>query len=573
MIKQLIYALKSGCIKSCLTNTIEIQVGEQVFLLLDREQIPALPERIIATVTNVQHGHAATVYSRQYTFEYDNAEILTAGVSFIEACTIKSVPLCVSCCDLLDARVDVLEGSGAGLVARVAAAEADINALEAKDVVLQAADAALASRVATAETDINALEAKDVVLQNADAALAGRVTAAEADIDALQAGTATLQNADTALAARVTTTESRIANAEADINALELKDVALQNADALLAGRVSTAEADINALELRDTILQTADATLAGRVAILENADTTLAGRVSLVESRPATTLTNNASPFSWNPTTQTGNIPQSSSIVANTDGTFTFNNGTGGAGATIDTKGGISSDANNELTLGADLKAKFVSKIATAQEASDGTDNSKIMTPLRVAQEYLRKAGGVMTGVLTLAANPTLAMHAATKSYVDALLSGDGMPVGAVVPFSSSAVPQTWLFANGQEVSRTEYAELFALLGSPASSGNGSTTFNVPDLRGEFIRGWDGGRGVDVGRAIGTAQGDEFKNHAHRSQYANITPASFDYTNQGVEIAASGLDWSYPTTATGGNETRPRNVALMYCIKAKTTL
>jgi phage-related tail fiber protein len=168
-------------------------------------------------------------------------------------------------------------------------------------------------------------------------------------------------------------------------------------------------------------------------------------------------------------------------------------------------------------------------------------------------------------------------------------------MPVGAVVPFSSSAVPPTWLFANGQEVSRTEYAELFALFGSPASSGNGVTTFNVPDLRGEFIRGWDGGRGVDGGRTFGSAQNGQMQSHFHGTGAFNsegnddwlailksgwtgtyngrLLAGNYNGNIQGSVNGGTGgtvFTGTTPEVLNSQSETRPRNVALMYCIKAK---
>lgn len=133
----------------------------------------------------------------------------------------------------------------------------------------------------------------------------------------------------------------------------------------------------------------------------------------------------------------------------------------------------------------------------------------------------------------------------------------------GMVLPFAGSAAPTGWLECNGAAVSRTTYAALFATIGTLWGIGDGSTTFNLPDVRGEFIRGFDSGRGVDSGRAIGTWQDDAFESHSHT----------------GGEIGASGgVAWSNPgldhapdsgqTGSTGGSETRPRNVAMMYIIK-----
>lgn len=79
--------------------------------------------------------------------------------------------------------------------------------------------------------------------------------------------------------------------------------------------------------------------------------------------------------------------------------------------------------------------------------------------------------------------------------------------PAGTVMYFAGQAAPNGWLKANGAAVSRTVYADLYAAIGTTYGEGDGSTTFNLPDLRGEFVRGFDDGRQVDIGRALGTWQ------------------------------------------------------------------
>ena len=131
----------------------------------------------------------------------------------------------------------------------------------------------------------------------------------------------------------------------------------------------------------------------------------------------------------------------------------------------------------------------------------------------------------------------------------------------GMVAPFGASSAPFGWLACNGLAHSRTTYAKLFAVIGETFGAGDGSTTFNMPELRGEFVRGLDDGRGVDSGRALGTAQADMFKAHTHTY-------------NDNVLAGNAGAQGDYPsnssnaTGSTGGTETRPRNVALLYCIK-----
>lgn len=79
--------------------------------------------------------------------------------------------------------------------------------------------------------------------------------------------------------------------------------------------------------------------------------------------------------------------------------------------------------------------------------------------------------------------------------------------PIGNVLMWTSTIIPEGYLECNGQAVSRSAFSELYAKIGTTFGSGNGSTTFNIPDLRGEFLRGWDHGKGIDRERALGSLQ------------------------------------------------------------------
>ena len=161
-------------------------------------------------------------------------------------------------------------------------------------------------------------------------------------------------------------------------------------------------------------------------------------------------------------------------------------------------------------------------------------------------------------------------------------------IPSGTVLYFAGQSAPAGWLKANGAAVSRTAYAALFAAIGTTYGAGDGRGTFNLPDLRGEFIRGWDDGRGVDTGRVFGSAQGDAIRNIT--GQFV-----SDDYNRSLVnEILGvftmikrnSSLSYDAASTVTTGGEylnaikfnasrvvptaaeNRPRNIALLACIK-----
>lgn len=138
-----------------------------------------------------------------------------------------------------------------------------------------------------------------------------------------------------------------------------------------------------------------------------------------------------------------------------------------------------------------------------------------------------------------------------------------DPAPIGSIVSYAGATAPSGYLICNGALVSRTTYADLFAAIGTTYGAGDGSTTFKLPDLRGEFIRGLDNGRGVDSGRALGSWQVDLFKSHTHTITNVIMLGGGYmPYSN--IAGPQTGT-----TNATGGVETRPRNVAMNYIIKA----
>lgn len=145
-------------------------------------------------------------------------------------------------------------------------------------------------------------------------------------------------------------------------------------------------------------------------------------------------------------------------------------------------------------------------------------------------------------------------------------VIPASGVPIGSVHYFGSTEAPKGFLIANGALLLRSSYAKLFAVIGEQFGAGDGVTTFALPDLRGEFVRGADMGRGVDAGRVFGSVQADELKSHRH-----TVTVKSFTTGFAGGFMALgnnSGTTTAANTSLIGGNETRPRNVALLACIK-----
>ncbi len=141
------------------------------------------------------------------------------------------------------------------------------------------------------------------------------------------------------------------------------------------------------------------------------------------------------------------------------------------------------------------------------------------------------------------------------------------GLPAGAVLWFLADEPPAGWLECDGAAVSRSTYTALFTVLGTVFGAGDGETTYALPDLRGEFVRGWDHGRGIDLDRSFGSHQNDLLGNHNHTSFFVSSSAASKTIatgTDRGNHMLTDG---NY-TGNTGGFETRPRNVNLLPCIK-----
>lgn len=134
--------------------------------------------------------------------------------------------------------------------------------------------------------------------------------------------------------------------------------------------------------------------------------------------------------------------------------------------------------------------------------------------------------------------------------------------PAGRVDWFAGSTPPAGWLACNGGTVSRTLYAALFAAIGVTYGAGDGATTFTLPDLRDDFIRGASGSR------AVGTRASDTTRSHSHGQTYASDAVGGLT-GSQGVGVAGAGQAEGVNTTAaTGGAETAPRHVVMLPCIK-----
>ncbi|HDS9656895.1 TPA: phage tail protein [Escherichia coli] len=281
------------------------------------------------------------------------------------------------------------------------------------------------------------------------------------------------------------------------------------------------------------------------------------------------------------------------------------------GAPATLDTLKEIaaainndpkfSTTINNALALKAPLSSPALTGTPTAPTAAQSVNNTQIATTAFVKSAIAGMVGSAPAALDTLnelaaalGNDPnfatTMLNALAGKQPLDNTLTnlsgkdvagllaylglgeGSALPVGVPVPWPSVTPPTGWLKCNGAAFSAEEYPEL----AKAYPSGK------LPDLRGEFIRGWDDGRGVDTGRAILSAQEWLTGSHCHyiRSWDAWNNTVLEPNDRQGDSLLSTDnavqegaingrFNSQYRTEFSGGNETRPRNIAFNYIVRA----
>ena len=244
----------------------------------------------------------------------------------------------------------------------------------------------------------------------------------------------------------------------------------------------------------------------------------------------------------------------------------------------------GIAQSAVTNLTT--DLAGKAASSHTHAASAiTSGTiDNARLNAATTSVAGIVELATSTETQTGT---DATRAVTPAALASVTALL----VPPGAVLPFAMNVVPSGWLAANGAAVSRTLYPALFASIGTLYGAGDGSTTFALPDLRGYFVRGQGTNSDGTAAGAFGTRQADDFKSHNHTGSTSQNGSHNHTYNSHTATFSLQGGssggafqnimrnpdgngqtstvgNHSHTITAEGGTENRPRNIALLYCIK-----
>jgi len=176
--------------------------------------------------------------------------------------------------------------------------------------------------------------------------------------------------------------------------------------------------------------------------------------------------------------------------------------------------------------------------------------------------------AGGaiILNGVIELTLSRDTTQWYLTESTGVSTVAG--LPVGSIIDFPVSTPPAGFLECDGSAQSRTTLPTLFGVIGVNYGSGNGTTTFNLPDARGLFTRAWSHtGTSYDAGRVLGSTQADSVRTQGNIS--SSTTNTLQTGSNAGTGFLITGATIPGTTFIPVGTETRPVNIAFMRCIKA----
>ncbi|EPL4736765.1 tail fiber protein [Escherichia coli] len=257
---------------------------------------------------------------------------------------------------------------------------------------------------------------------------------------------------------------------------------------------------------------------------------------------------------------------------------THPWNQITGVPTASLTAKGitqlSSATNSTSEVLAATPKAVKAAYDLANGKQAADATLTA--LAALATAADKLPYFTGVDRAALT--ALTSVGRAILSKPSIQSVLNylglgeGSALPVGVPVPWPSATPPTGWLKCNGAAFSSEKYPNLAKVY----------PTLKLPDLRGEFIRGWDDGRGVDAGRVILSIQGWLTGSHYHNIRswdaWDNTVLVPNDRggdsllsTDNAVQEGAINGKFTsqYRTELSGGNETRPRNIAFNYIVRA----
>jgi microcystin-dependent protein len=269
---------------------------------------------------------------------------------------------------------------------------------------------------------------------------------------------------------------------------------------------------------------------------------------------------------------------PDSSPFVVDTTGQVGI--GTATPANAIDVAGGAIQISTSGGTARTVMSADSTDSIFAVSDDRNFTVKTNAATRLTI-----NSTNATSTVPVVLPADPTTSLQAATKAYVDL-----GSPAGIIAPFAGTSAPSGWLACQGQAVSQTTYAALYAAIGATWNTGGeGAGNFRLPDLRGMFVRGTGtnatGSSSGAVGPSVGAYATDTYLNHSHTASqpahsHTYTTPgsnqnggaagSSYTFTSNGGSTSTGTAQpaITVDTSTTGGTETKPKNYGVLYIIK-----
>jgi len=223
------------------------------------------------------------------------------------------------------------------------------------------------------------------------------------------------------------------------------------------------------------------------------------------------------------------------------------------------------------------------LSAVRTRLDSAEGRLTAAEALMSALTADNATQAGQIAAAAARLntaeAALTTLATQSANQAGQIAALQAEKVPVGTIIAYSAEVPPAGYLECDGRELLRADYPGLFAVVGTTFGKGDGVSTFRIPQLRGLFMRGWDHGNGFDPDRASrvamfsGGASGDHvgsFQDFQVQAHSHIVFSSSFNAFGifQGIVGANASGSLLNVSSSSGGNETRPRNMSMLYAIK-----
>ena len=277
------------------------------------------------------------------------------------------------------------------------------------------------------------------------------------------------------------------------------------------------------------------------------------------------------------------GSLSVSNGVISATSGTASFyGNSYGTLTGNVNLTGNLTTP--NLLVTGITtiLGTTTLGTTILGSNTAAGTVTVGVGTTALLVSGNTRVTGTLSIGTSSVTINGSTNVITGVSTVTDPNGFYLSVPPGAIMWFAANSAPAGFVKCNGASLTASTYSALFNVI--QYTHGGSGANFNVPDLRGEFVRGWDDGKGTDSGRSFASSQAEMINQHRHWISAASIDDRNFtgsggNTQDLGLVSDAGSYSSTDPNSAAGrfsrndpgfgsNNETRPRNIALLACIK-----